>query len=609
MTRSERKHNFERLGILYALALLSIAAAIIVSQVFTQQYLSHQESDSRVINLAGRQRMLSQQISKLALQIGQDSSANLRQQYAERLESALTRWEESHEGLQHGSDRLGIRRENSAVVDSMFRQIEPNYQALRDAAQQLIFTTQNSTDRLPRSGQLAIDTILAHESPFLQTMDDIVFRYDAEARERVLQLRQIELMLLGLSLIVILLELLFIFWPTVQQIRKTIHQMTESEQTAQELAYEIGVLYNSLENSYQELATVRVEESLPRVYAQVDQHGCFTYVSDAFCQVLEYNLALSHSNLFRWLEQEGYASDHVESIARMAQQGQCWNGEVKALSESGDFVWLDMNIVPTLNENHQVVSCQVVCTDKTERKEAEVRSHEITRDKIEEKLKEQRFRSILILEGQEEERRRISRDIHDGIGQLLTALKFKIEAIDLAPDFPARERKVAAARSMLNQVIREVRRVSFNLNPSALTDYGIVPVTKRFCSEAGRLSDKQVAFENRTGFINRMDKKVETHLYRIIQEGVNNAIKYSQAQEIKVTFSHNSRYLNVDITDDGVGFEHAARQLRPEPINGSGFGIFNMRERASFINGTLTIDSAPGRGTTVNIHIPIQEKS
>lgn len=604
MTSVKRKHDFKRLGILYTLALLGIAGSVVISQLFTQRYLRRQESDSRVVNLAGRQRMLSQQISKLALQLNATPDLQSRLQYAQQLHTALTNWEASHEGLQHGSDSLGIRPENSAPVDSLFQKIAPAYQAMQAAARRLVTETQSAettADLLPY-----VNTILAHEEQFLVLMDEIVFRYDAEASARVVELRSIELLLLLASLAIISLELFFIFRPTVRHIRQTVGDLTASEQTAQSMAREMGVLYHSLEDSYQELAAAKVQEETPTVYAKTDAQGYFTYTSDTFHQVLEYDLSEHVTNLFEWLKQVGYAADHVRSIERVTtDQGQLWNGEVKATSESGDFVWLHMNLVPTLDEAQRVTGLNVICTDQTERKEAEVRSQEITHDRIEKKLKEQRFRSLLILEGQEEERRRISRDIHDGIGQLLTALKLKIEAIDLAPDLPSRGSKVAAARRLLDHVIREVRRISFNLNPSALADYGLVPVTKRFCAQAAKLSEKNVVFENQTGFISRMDKKVETHLYRIVQEGVNNAIKYAQASEIRVVFSHNPQYLNIDIVDDGIGFEEPTSYPPPESVQGSGLGLFNVRERVSFINGTLTIRSSPGQGTTLNVHLPI----
>lgn len=599
----ERKHGFERLGMMYALALSGIAAAIIISQVFVQRYISRQEYDSRIVNLAGRQRMLSQKISKIALQIGTTKNTEQRQFYATELEKALDLWTQSHQGLLEGDKSLGVIDNNSAAVDSMYQAITPDYEAIVKNSQdilRLISQPDIDSTRL----QTHISQILSHESAFLTGMNTIVFQYDYEARERVILLEIIELGLLGLSLAIIFFELFFIFRPTARRIKKTIGELLRSEKLAKDMSREIGALYSSLERSYQELAKVDVKEDLPKVFAKTKPSGIFTYISDDFLVILGDTQEASHSNIFAWLEYEGYPYDQVQNIHQIVMRGEPWYGEVKGTSEEGDFIWLDMTIVPTFNIKQQIESFNIICSDKTERKEAEARSHEIIKDKIESELKEQRVRSILILEGQEEERRRISRDIHDGIGQQLTALKFTIENINLEPNMPTREENVKEAQKMLNQVIREVRRVSFNLNPSALSDYGLVPVTRRFCAEANRLSDKTVIFENKTGFLNRMDKSIETNLYRIIQEAVNNAIKYSKSDEIRVEFSHKAHYLNVDVIDNGVGFDFQ-NYRKSESKDGTGLGILNMQERTYYINGTFELSSEPGKGTRINIHLPI----
>jgi PAS domain S-box-containing protein len=601
---SMRKHGFEQIGILYAMALGGIAAIIVVSQIFVQQYIRRQESDSRVINVAGRQRMLSQKISKLTLQIGATADTVSRNRLAQELQSALETWQASHERLLHGNQDFGITEANSPQVEEMFRSIIPYYTSMVASTGQILQLLQRQPGADREALQPPIDAIMANESAFLEGMNAIVFQYDQEARDRVLKLENIEILLLILSLTIILFELLFVFRPTARKIKRTVDDLVESEQLAKDMAHEIGVLYSSLEKSYQELADIDLEVEQPTVYATADPKGNIVSVSDSFCHALECEELDAPDNLFDWLEREGYAPEFLQEIERLVAQGQVWNGEVKVTSEEGDFVWLDMNIVPVFGEEQQVQGLSVVCANKTERKEAEERSHEITREKIEKKLKEQQFRSILVLEGQEEERRRISRDIHDGIGQLLTGLKLKIESINLVPNAPDRAQTVEEAKGLLNQLIREVRRVSFNLTPSALSDYGISAVTRKFCSEVSRLSLKKVIFENRTGFINRLDKSVETNLYRIIQEGVNNALKYAEAEEIRVIFSHNAQYLNVEICDDGAGFDFD-RYLAGEGISGSGIGIHNMRERAGFINGTFEIVSARGAGTRINIHVPL----
>src|SRR5690606_11208433 len=220
--------------------------------------------------------------------------------------------------------------------------------------------------------------------------------------------------------------------------------------------------------------------------------------------------------------------EYLQKIQELVAKGQSWNGDITAVNEEGDFVWLKLNIVPTLAESEEVESLIVVGVDETEKKEAESISREINKERVEKKVKEQQFRSALILEGQEEERKRISRDMHDGVGQLLSALKFNLEGIHTVQSDVEHE-KLTAAKDLLKNVIKEVRRISFNLTPSALSDYGIVPVLKKFSREITKISDLQVSFENQTGFLSRLEPKVENNLYRIVQEAVNNAIKYAQA--------------------------------------------------------------------------------
>ncbi len=602
---ADKKYPFKRIGILYVLALSGIALVIIISQALVQSYISKQEDDSRVINLAGRQRMLSQKISKLALQIGQAQNPAQAKKIAQDLEENLSLWTHSHQGLLTGDENMGVNGQKSPVVDSMYHEIAPYYESMVSGARALLQLL-HQPDTLPHAQlQPHIDTILANEEPFLTGMDQIVFQYDNEASMRVIQLRNIEFVLLLISLAIIIFELLFIFRPIAHKISNTINELVRSENTAQGMAREIGILYSSLEKSYQELADVQVDVEQPAVYAKTDEAGKFIYYSDKFYKIMDGTPDELPTNLFKWLEKEGYGADHLANIQKMVAHGDAWYGEVKVTSCEGDFLWFNMSIVPVLNSKKNIEELMMVCANVTDKKEAEAISHEINRDKIEKKVKEQRFRSILILEGQEEERKRISRDIHDGIGQMLTAMKFKLEAATLSTNETSREKILGDTKNILQQLIREVRRVSFNLTPSTLSDYGIVATVKKLCAELNQLSDKAVKFENRTGFINRLENSVETNLYRIIQEAVNNAIKYSDASTIKVIFDHNADYLNVTISDNGKGFAYQ-KILENGQFSASGHGIFNMKERTSFINGSFNIDSEEGKGTKIDIHLPIK---
>ncbi len=362
------------------------------------------------------------------------------------------------------------------------------------------------------------------------------------------------------------------------------------------------VKFTSLEQAYQDLLEAEATEEEYTVYGKCDSRGNFTYFSDTFLQLMEFE-GEKPNNLYDWLENQGYDRTYLDNINSMALSGQPWNGEIKVVNTAGDFIWLNFHIVPILDTNQVVESLTIICTNETEKKEAEAISREINKEKIDQKVKEQQFRSALILEGQEEERKRISREMHDGVGQLLSAMKFNIEAIQSVNSDFERE-KLRTLKTLLKKVIMEVRRISFNLTPSALSDYGIVPVLNKFCREVSRISDLQVNFENRTGFISRLEGKVENNLYRIVQEAVNNAIKYAEAKEVNVIISHNSRYLHLDIIDNGKGFD-IQKLTEKGHFSASGHGIFNIKERANFIAAQCTITSEIGKGTTISISVPL----
>jgi two-component system sensor histidine kinase DegS len=154
-------------------------------------------------------------------------------------------------------------------------------------------------------------------------------------------------------------------------------------------------------------------------------------------------------------------------------------------------------------------------------------------------------------------------------------------------------------------VIKEVRRISFHLTPVALSDYGLTSVLNKFSEEMTKISKIPVTFENPTGFMSRLEAKVENNIYRIVQEAVNNAIKYSEASEIKISLSHNSKYLHLEISDNGKGFDY--QKLKEDGhFKASGHGIFNIKERVNFINGQFKMDTAPGKGTTLHIELPLE---
>ena len=597
------KLKYTQLGRYYLIALCSIALVIIISQVLVQRFISEQKSDSHLINLSGRQRMLSQKITKCALLLGSPMDVKKREEWLGELEAALEEWTATHKMLQ-GNGTLGNDNgQPSQAVSELFSSIQKPQSQINKAAEVLVDKLRKDVNLPYDSLAPEIQTISLAEGEFLRGMDRIVLQFEQEARGKVAHLQNIEIFLMIICLGVILFEILFVFLPSARSIKTTIQKLSEPGEKSKAMAMELGALYGSLEEAYQDLVAVDVVPENFAVFVKCDRKGNVIQISDGFEELMAFE-GTYPDNLFEWLNEQGYDLEHLEKIENMVLKGNSWNGDIKAVNGEGDFVWLKLNIVPTMNEKGEVETLMVIGSDETEKKEAEAISREINKERVEKKVKEQQFRSALILEGQEEERKRISRDMHDGVGQLLSALKFNLEGIHTVKTDVELE-KLGTAKDLLKNVIKEVRRISFNLTPSALSDYGIVPVLKKFAREITKISDLQVSFENHTGFLSRLEPKVENNLYRIVQEAVNNAIKYAQADEVKIILSHNSQFLHVQIMDNGKGFDLEELEEK-DHFSASGHGIFNIKERTNFINGQFDIRTGIGKGTTISIQVPLE---
>lgn len=207
-----------RLTILYVAALSTVALLTVGAQVLVQWQLECSQTDSRVINIAGRQRMLSQRLAKSSLQLEADSGENdpvVKQEMTE----ALTEWQSNHNGLQHGDRSKDLEGNLSPQLTKLFAEVRPHYEAVRLAADKQIYAKPGE------DVSASVRDIREHESAFLEGMDKIVSRCVLEAEGRVARLRNSELALLALTLLVLVAEGLFIFKPAVRQIKQVVARL------------------------------------------------------------------------------------------------------------------------------------------------------------------------------------------------------------------------------------------------------------------------------------------------------------------------------------------------------------------------------------------------
>ncbi|MEO9964698.1 MAG: sensor histidine kinase [Reichenbachiella sp.] len=391
--------------------------------------------------------------------------------------------------------------------------------------------------------------------------------------------------------------------PAYLEFKSLYSALIESEGSAKSMTQELNKLYNALGKSYQDLEAVNLVPEDPSTLLRMNAKGEITYISSYFRRVMAQGNEPFHPNLYDWLNEAHQSEDFVDNLKSILTKGDSWSGELQVTNIDGDLIWWDISLQPVKQGLSQEENILAIGRDITEIKEAKQRSREINRELIEKQVKEQQYRSVLILEGQEEERKRISQEIHDGIGQMLTGLKLNLEGITLA-NSPAMKQRLRDTKMLMKSILREIRRVSFNLTPSSLDDFGLAPAMKKISQEVTALTKTTVIFENRSNFINRLDKNIETNLYRIVQEAVNNGIKYAEADKIVISFDHSQTQLTVKIEDDGKGFE-IEKLSQSGHFAASGHGIFNMKERAAFINSLFEIQSLTGVGTKISIKVPL----
>jgi two-component system, NarL family, sensor kinase len=206
---------------------------------------------------------------------------------------------------------------------------------------------------------------------------------------------------------------------------------------------------------------------------------------------------------------------------------------------------------------------------------------------------ERRQRLTALYDGQEMERRRISRELHDGLGQKLVGTKLQIENCDEA-DPRCLHLTMIEAKVQLHRIVEELHRISNDLMPAALNELGLEVALQNLCRDVAHQTGLEVEFDYVAE--TRPDEKISVYLYRICQEALLNAVKHAEAKYVSMQFLETRDSMLLIIEDDGKGFDQQQYQ--------GGNGLPNMRDRAEMLGGTISIESSAGNGTTLRIKIP-----
>lgn len=213
-------------------------------------------------------------------------------------------------------------------------------------------------------------------------------------------------------------------------------------------------------------------------------------------------------------------------------------------------------------------------------------------------LKQQELATKAVLEAEENERKRIAAELHDGVGQMMSAAKMNLSAMEneIAFNNDSQKRAYEKALSLVDESCKEVRTVSHNMMPNALIKAGLASAVRDFID---KIDDRVIKVDLYTeGLKERIDSNTETVLYRVIQECVNNTIKHAKANHLDISIIKDNEGISITIEDNGKGFNTS------DTSKFEGIGLKNILSRINYLKGEIEWNSAPGKGTLVSIHIP-----
>lgn len=596
---SQEKRTFKYFTIMYIVALSVIALVTVFSQILIQRYLSNQVDDSHVINFAARLRTYSQTLGKTALLIesGRDIETN-RKDFV----NTLKQWQKSHQGLMSGSDFLNLPVNDREEMEQMFKIIEMPYKEIVDASNGMIDELYSTKPLDSMNIQPYIRKILQNEKAYLLGMELIVFDYDRFSREGVKKLKEVEYMLLGFVLTTLFLEALFIFAPLARRIKRIIKGLVDSEKNATGLAGQLTEMNNNLEKSHRELREINFALDKATYMVKTDKNGHIIYANDKYCYVSKYSLTELRGKPLFYNNDGGNKAVIYSHINDKNYQREVWQGEVFDHASDGTGFWLDVTMIPVIDHKGKLYQYLVICSDITRRKNTERELHLLMEEKLLRQQQEQKLKSYSIINGQEKERKRIAAEIHDGIGQMLTSVRMKLEMV--GSNTPEVGEEVAQVNDLFTSVINETKRICSDLLPSVLDDFGLSAAIKEQAKMISETTSIETVLENHIN-AKHIERELEIGVYRIFQEAINNVLKHAEATKLFINIDTDGQFLNLIIEDNGKGFYFEEKSFFSAEAVRKANGLRNMKERAELLGGTFTITSEPGKGTIVQLEVPL----
>ncbi|MGR3293951.1 MAG: PAS domain S-box protein [Candidatus Scalindua sp.] len=283
----------------------------------------------------------------------------------------------------------------------------------------------------------------------------------------------------------------------------------------------------------------------------------------------------------------------IDHIRKVIEEGSD-SIETMFLSKQGKIIYVEINANAMYDAENNFIQTRAFVRDITERKKAE---------EAEKHGKNLQLLSSQIISIQEKERRRISRELHDDTGQALTAMKINIEMMEnnIPGSSTNIRKKLAETKQLVTHTLHEIRSLAFDLRPSLLDHFGALAAISEYSKNYSERTNinVQVRGEN---IVERFSPEIDILLYRCAQEALNNVTKHSEATNVTIEIVQEEQEIRMRINDNGKGFD--IKEPFGENMNGSGIGLFGMKERVSLLNGSLRIHSEENKGFEIEILVP-----
>jgi PAS domain S-box-containing protein len=333
-------------------------------------------------------------------------------------------------------------------------------------------------------------------------------------------------------------------------------------------------------------------DNAPFGYFRVGKDGLWQYVNCEWERMHGYSSREVIGKHFELILPEESRIQSRETFRR-ALSGEAFKGEFRQCFKNGSWGYYDYNIQPVYQDG-DIMALEGFINDTTERKQAE--------DLV-------RNLSQMLIQAQEHERKKISYELHDSIAQNLSSLKIGCDMLlkDQTAISPELREKVAKLSKLSEQINISVRNLAYDLQPPGLEELGLVKALEMYCEDFSENRGVKIDFHSAGVHMLNLDFHTSIHLYRLVQEGMNNISKHADIDRAKIMILGASPNIILRIEDDGKGFDITAQEFSSGYKKG--IGLQSMKERVNLLGGQITIKSSPMQGTKISIIIPFKRQN